>query len=130
MITERSHGGSSLANGQLEIMMHRNPEMGDGFGKSRAKPRKGGKKKGGKLRREKPGKGKEKKGGKLRVGIQEQKNERRELKGGRCKETPKCVSEFGISRAFPGKKTGKIERSGRCSKTPKGVSRAYPWGRG
>lgn len=32
VVTERSHGGSSLGNGQLEVMVHRNPDMGDGFG--------------------------------------------------------------------------------------------------
>jgi len=32
LISCRSHGGSSLSNGQLEVMVHRNPDMGDGFG--------------------------------------------------------------------------------------------------
>jgi len=32
LISERSHGMSSLANGQIEVMVHRNPDMGDGFG--------------------------------------------------------------------------------------------------
>jgi hypothetical protein len=32
VISERSHGASSLDNGQLEVMVHRNPDMGDGFG--------------------------------------------------------------------------------------------------
>jgi len=31
-ISERSHGGSSLSEGQLEVMVHRNPDMSDGFG--------------------------------------------------------------------------------------------------
>jgi len=32
LISERSHGVSSLHNGEIEIMVHRNPDMGDGFG--------------------------------------------------------------------------------------------------
>eukprot|EP00026_Physarum_polycephalum_P001546 Phypoly_transcript_01548.p1 GENE.Phypoly_transcript_01548~~Phypoly_transcript_01548.p1 ORF type:complete len:1071 (+),score=169.08 Phypoly_transcript_01548:77-3289(+) len=32
VISERSHGCSSLDNGDLEVMVHRNPDMGDGFG--------------------------------------------------------------------------------------------------
>jgi len=32
LIAERSHGSSSVASGQLEVMVHRNPDMGDGFG--------------------------------------------------------------------------------------------------
>lgn len=29
---DRSHGVSSLENGQFEVMLHRNPDMTDGFG--------------------------------------------------------------------------------------------------
>jgi len=32
LITERAHGGTSQSNGQLEVMIARNPDMGDGFG--------------------------------------------------------------------------------------------------
>jgi len=32
VISERSHGASSLDEGNLEVMLHRNPDMGDGFG--------------------------------------------------------------------------------------------------
>eukprot|EP01111_Echinosteliopsis_oligospora_P009605 TRINITY_DN2844_c0_g2_i1.p1 TRINITY_DN2844_c0_g2~~TRINITY_DN2844_c0_g2_i1.p1 ORF type:complete len:418 (+),score=122.01 TRINITY_DN2844_c0_g2_i1:122-1375(+) len=32
VISERSHGATSLSNGQFEVMLHRNPDMGDGFG--------------------------------------------------------------------------------------------------
>jgi len=34
VISERSHGVSSQTNGALEVMIHRNPDMGDGFGPS------------------------------------------------------------------------------------------------
>jgi len=30
--TDRSHGAASENNGQIEVMVHRNPDMGDGFG--------------------------------------------------------------------------------------------------
>jgi len=33
-VSERSHGVSSQKNGALEVMLHRNPNMGDGFGPS------------------------------------------------------------------------------------------------
>eukprot|EP01123_Difflugia_compressa_P009353 TRINITY_DN3074_c0_g3_i1.p1 TRINITY_DN3074_c0_g3~~TRINITY_DN3074_c0_g3_i1.p1 ORF type:complete len:235 (-),score=28.64 TRINITY_DN3074_c0_g3_i1:15-689(-) len=32
VICERSHGVSSLLDGHLEVMLHRNPDMSDGFG--------------------------------------------------------------------------------------------------
>jgi len=32
VISERSHGVSSQTDGGLEVMIHRNPDMGDGFG--------------------------------------------------------------------------------------------------
>jgi len=32
LVSERSHGTSSVSDGQLEVMLHRNPDMGDGFG--------------------------------------------------------------------------------------------------
>jgi len=32
VISERSHGVSSQVDGALEVMIHRNPDMGDGFG--------------------------------------------------------------------------------------------------
>jgi len=32
LIGERSHGASSLTSGELEVMLHRNPDMGDNFG--------------------------------------------------------------------------------------------------
>jgi len=32
LISERSHGVASLENGEIEIMVHRNPDMSDGFG--------------------------------------------------------------------------------------------------
>jgi len=32
LITERAHGATSQTNGELEVMIHRNPDMGDGFG--------------------------------------------------------------------------------------------------
>jgi len=32
VISERSHGVSSQIDGELEVMIHRNPDMGDGFG--------------------------------------------------------------------------------------------------
>jgi hypothetical protein len=32
LIFERSHGVSSLENGEIEVMLHRNPDMGDNFG--------------------------------------------------------------------------------------------------
>jgi len=32
IISERSHGVSSQANGEIELMLHRNPDMGDGWG--------------------------------------------------------------------------------------------------
>jgi len=32
VVAERSHGVSSQANGEIEVMIHRNPDMGDGFG--------------------------------------------------------------------------------------------------
>jgi len=32
VISERSHGASSLLDGELEVMIHRNPDEGDGFG--------------------------------------------------------------------------------------------------
>jgi len=32
VISERSHGVSSQRDGELEVMIHRNPDMGDGFG--------------------------------------------------------------------------------------------------
>jgi len=32
VVSERSHGVSSQIDGQLEVMIHRNPDMGDGFG--------------------------------------------------------------------------------------------------
>jgi len=32
VVSERSHGVSSLKDGALEVMIHRNPNMGDGFG--------------------------------------------------------------------------------------------------
>jgi len=32
VIGERTHGVSSLANGELEVMIHRNPDMSDDFG--------------------------------------------------------------------------------------------------
>jgi len=34
VIAERSHGVSSQIEGSLEVMIHRNPDMGDGFGPS------------------------------------------------------------------------------------------------
>eukprot|EP01126_Amoeba_proteus_P048043 TRINITY_DN5533_c0_g1_i6.p2 TRINITY_DN5533_c0_g1~~TRINITY_DN5533_c0_g1_i6.p2 ORF type:complete len:516 (-),score=105.69 TRINITY_DN5533_c0_g1_i6:198-1745(-) len=34
VVGERSHGVSSLQPGQLEVMIHRNPDRGDGFGPS------------------------------------------------------------------------------------------------
>jgi hypothetical protein len=32
VISDRSQGAASLANGELEVMVHRNPDMGDNFG--------------------------------------------------------------------------------------------------
>jgi len=32
LISDRTHGASSLSSGELELMVHRNPDMGDGFG--------------------------------------------------------------------------------------------------
>jgi hypothetical protein len=32
VVSERSHGTGSSSNGELEVMVHRNPDMGDGFG--------------------------------------------------------------------------------------------------
>jgi len=32
VISKRSHGVSSQSDGELEVMIHRNPDMGDGFG--------------------------------------------------------------------------------------------------
>jgi len=32
LISERSHGAGGPNNGELEVMVHRNPDMGDGFG--------------------------------------------------------------------------------------------------
>jgi len=32
LVSERSHGAGSPNNGELEVMVHRNPDMGDGFG--------------------------------------------------------------------------------------------------
>jgi len=32
VVTERSHGAVGANNGELEVMVHRNPDMGDGFG--------------------------------------------------------------------------------------------------
>jgi len=32
VVTERSHGCAGANNGELEVMVHRNPDMGDGFG--------------------------------------------------------------------------------------------------
>jgi len=34
VISERSHGAASANNGELEVMVHRNPDSGDGFGPS------------------------------------------------------------------------------------------------